>query len=307
MSLAREEFLRNIVGIGEAVNIESLAQGAVNAVLSPGILVLRKGVLVASLVALETFIRDRTAEALEGLERWPRSFEDLPDRLRMAARLDSLLYLQNFAKMLKRQGDDFELELRQEIERMSSGHGTVQRFTKFVAGDYTGNLSNDGLRDLLKSLQIRDCWSTFRIFSSEIGFGVPSVEEVLKDIVRKRHRSAHSARFSPNATDISDLSRELLCIGMCFDASVSASMAQAIAFSEKWASGDFDWRSAVNLYFIERTATKVRLKKHGRMRAICVVNDAAAAKLRVPASPLGQISVLAYRDSSGRPESWDIL
>ena len=78
MSIARGEFLRNLAGISEAIALEPLARGATKAIISPGVFVLRRGILVASLIALETFVRDRTAEVLRTLERWPKSFEDLP-------------------------------------------------------------------------------------------------------------------------------------------------------------------------------------------------------------------------------------
>ena len=125
MSVARSDFLNNLSGIGEALILESVAQGATGAILPPGIFVLRRGILVASLIALEAFVRDRTAEALRTLERWPKSFDDLPEKLRLAARLNALSHLQSFARMLKRQGDDFEVELKDEILKMASGNDTV--------------------------------------------------------------------------------------------------------------------------------------------------------------------------------------
>ncbi len=152
MSVARGEFLRNLAGISEAIALEPLVQGSTNAVISPGVFVLRRGILVASLLALETFVRSRASEALRTLERWPKSFEDLPENLKLAARLNALSNLQQFAKVLKRQGEDYETELKNEIAKMASGHGTVQQFSKFVAGDYTGNLSDGGMKDILSSL-----------------------------------------------------------------------------------------------------------------------------------------------------------
>ena len=154
MSVARDEFAKNLAGISEAINLEPLAQGATNALISPGIFVLRRGILIASWIALEAFVRDRTSEVLHTLERWPKSFEDLPEKLRLAARMNALSHLQQFAKMLRRQGEDYETELRNEIAKMSSGHGTVQQFSRFISGDHTGNLSDENIRDILFSLQV---------------------------------------------------------------------------------------------------------------------------------------------------------
>lgn len=307
MSTARGEFIRNLAGISEAIGLESVAQGATGTIVAPGISVLRRGVLIAGLIALESFVRDRTAEALGTLERWPRAYEDLPEKLRLAARLNSLSHLQHYAKMLKRQGDDFETELKEEISKMSSGDGSILQFTKFVAGDFTGNLSDTSLKELLSSIQIDDCWSSFRNFSSDIGIGVPSVQELLKNIVRKRHRSAHAAGYAPTATDIVSLKNDLLCVAICFDAAISSSMEQAIAKSDDWANGNTDWRDGINLYMAEPHRRGVRLLRFGRNTAIRIVPTIPDAKVLVPRAPPGEIAVLVEWDAARTPTSWSIL
>jgi hypothetical protein len=269
--------------------------------------VLRRGILVASLIALETFIRERTSEALRALERWPKSFEDLPEKLRLAARMNALSHLQQFARMLRRHGDDFETELRIEIEKMASGHGTVQQFSKFFSVDHTGNLSDENIKDLLSNLQVKNCWASFRVFSADVGIGVPSVQEIVKNIVHRRHRSAHSASYSPTATDITGLRNDLLCVAMCFDVSVSASMEQSLSSSDDWANGNCDWRTGVDLYIAKPCAQGLRLMRFGRPRALHVVRALSEAKSRIPRAAPGHIAVLVEHDSSGRPIGWDIM
>ncbi len=307
MSVARDEFMRSLSGIGAAIELESVAQGSMVATISPSIFVLRRGILIAGLIALEAFVRDRTSEALRTLERWPRSYEELPEKLRIASRLSALAHLQQYAKMLKRQGDDYEGELRTELKKMASGNDSVLQFTKFVAGDYTGNISDNGLKDLLSSLQVHDCWNSFRQFAADSGIGVPSVQEIVKSTVRKRHRSAHSAGYTPTATEISELHSDLLCIAMCFDVSVTSSMEQALAASGKWAQGETQWKAGVALYLAQPHRTGFRLLKHGRRRALHVVTDIVAARSRIPRPDNGMIAVLVQHDSSGRPISWDVL
>jgi len=307
MSISRGEFLRSLNGIAEAIALEPLAQGATRTLVPPGLFVLRRGILIASLIALETFVRDRTAEALRALERWPKSFEDLPERLRTAARFNALTNLYNFAKLLKRNNEDYEAELREEISKMASGQGTVQQFSKFVAGDYTGNISDASLKDLLSCFQVNDCWNSFRYFAADVGIGIPSVQEVVKDTIRKRHRSAHSASYTPTVTDISDLRSDLLCIAICFDVSVSSSMEQALAFSSEWASGERNWRDGVNLFIGRPAPAGLRLIKHGTRRALRVVADTAEAKSRIPRAKAGEIAVFVLQDAASRPVTWDIM
>lgn len=307
MSVARSEFLRSLSGIREAIALEPVAQGATGAILSPSISVLRRGILIAGLIALETFVRDRTVEVLRNLERWPRAYEELPEKLRIAARLNALSHLQQFAKMLKRQDDDYEAELKTEIAKMSSGDGTAIQFTKFVAGDFTGNLSDTGLKELLGSLQVADCWATFRIFSSAVGLGVPSVQEIVKGTVRKRHRSAHSQSYVPTATEIAELPSDLLCIAMCFDVSTTASLEQSLAVSQRWAAGETAWRDGVILYFTEPHSRGVKVTKEGSARALRIVGQGSEVGSVIPRPSPGNIAVVVNHSESGIPQSWTIM
>lgn len=307
MSVARSDFLQGLSSIRAAIALESIAQGDSGTVTTPSVLVLRRGILIAGLIALEAFVRDRTSEALRALERWPRTYEDLPEKLRNAARLNALSHLQQYAKMLKRQGDDYETELQSEISKMGSGNNSSLRFTKFVAGDYNGNLSDTGLKELLSSLQVNDCWATFRAFSADTGIGVPSVQELVKNTVRKRHRSAHSPTYMPPATEITGLYADLLCIGMCFDVAVTSSMEQSLAHSEKWADGETEWRSGVVLYIAQPYRSGIRVLKHGAQRAFCISNDLATVRPRIPRAITGTIAVLVVHDNTGRPVSWEIF
>lgn len=307
MSVARGTFLRSLAGIKEAIALESLAQGSTGTAIPPGVFILRRGILVAGLIALEAFVRDRTAEALRSLERWPMSYEDLPEKLRVSARLNALSHLQQFAKMLKRQGDDYELELKNELIKMASGHGSVQQFTKYVAGDYTGNLSDGSLKGLLSSLQVHDCWTTFRVLAADIGIGVPSVQEICRNIVIKRHRSAHAPNYTPTPTEIAELPSDLLCVAICFDISVTSSMEQALASARDWSNGDTAWRTGVTIYVAQPYRSSYRLFKHGTARALRVVTDLAQARTVIPRATPGTIAVLIEQNTAGRPTSWDIL
>jgi hypothetical protein len=307
MSTARSEFIRSLQGIIGAIGLDPIAQGSSSDEKPEVISVLRRGILITGLVSLETFIRERTSEVLLNLERWPMSYDDLPERLRRAARLNALSHLQNFARMLKSQGEDYEAELRVEILKMASGHGSTIQFTKFVAGDYTGNLSDSTLKELLQSLQVNDCWNSFRTFSSSAGMGVPSVQEIVKGTIQRRHRSAHSASYNPPAVDIIELPSNLLCIAMCFDVSISASLEQALVDSASWSRGDTQWLNAVNLYLLRPKNRKLRLFRPNSARAIRLVDSVDNAKLLIPRPAAGRVAALIQQDSSGRPTEWTLL
>lgn len=307
MSIARGEFLINLTGIGEAIALEPLAYGTTGMSPTPGIFVLRRGILVAGLIALESFIRNRTSEVLHTLQKWPKSFEDLPEKLREAARFKALSHLQQYAALLKRQGEDYESEIESEIAKMGSGQGTVQQFTKFVSGDHTGNLSDGSIKDILSALQIQNCWVSFQKFAGNIGIGIPSVHELVKNIVRKRHRSAHSAGYYPTASDINELRSDLLCIAICFDVAISCSMEQSISSPDNWARGECNWRAGVNLYIAKPSGQSFRVVKFGRQKAMFAGLKLDDARKRIPRPSAGEVAALVVHDFAGRPIEWDIL
>ena len=202
MSAARDNFLDNLAGLIEAVDLQSGVKGATGIHISAGITVLRRGISVAALVMFETFIRDRTEELLNDLGGWPAQFADLPQGIRDASQLHALTHLQRYANMLKREEMDYEVELKDELAKMASTSGASRRFTRFVSGDYTGNISPESFKDLLGIFQIKDCWASFQKFSSEIGFGVPNTREQLSNVIRKRHKSAHTSKHTPTTADL---------------------------------------------------------------------------------------------------------
>ena len=303
----RERNSSRIGGLTEAVALDLVATGATHAATNPGIVVLRRGILIAALIALETFVRDRTSELLQRLGTWPARYDDLPQKLRDAYLLNALSPLQRYATMLKRQQDDYQAELVSELKKMSSNQGPSYSFTKFVAGDYTGNISDSSLRDLLSNFQVNDCWKSFRVFSSDIGFGVPSVHELIKDVVRKRHRSAHSAGFIPTAADIANLAADLLCIGLCFDIALSASVEQALAHWKEWSEGERSWHETVDLYSVDPHGAKFRLRRHGLKRSLHVLANADEANAMVPRPLPGRTIIIVFRDLASKPISWDLI
>jgi len=307
VSVSRTQFKQDLVGLTKAVALDPIATGANQATTNPGVVVLRRGILITALIALETFVRDRTSELLQRLGTWPARYDDLPQKLRDASLLNALSSLQRYANMLKRQQDDYQAELISELKKMSSNQGPSYSFTKFVAGDYTGNISDSSLTELLSNFQVNDCWTSFRGFSSDIGFGVPSVHELLKDVVRKRHRSAHAAGFIPTAADIANLGADLLCIGLCFDMALSASVEQALAHWKEWSEGKRKWRDAVDLYFVDPYGAKFRLRRHNFKRSLRVLANADEASAMVPRPLAGRTIIIVHRDLASKPISWDLI
>jgi len=185
--------------------------------------------------------------------------------------------------------------------------GPSLSFTRFVSGDQTGNISESSVKSLLNIFQIKNCWQDFRQFSSDIGFGVPSVEEILNDVVRKRHRSAHAADYAPTIADISDLAANLFCLGICFDVSMTASIEYALVNWKEWSSKECDWRGQLDLYTLDQQKNGFRLARPGKTRAIKVFGNQSEHKKHLAKHGAGRTVVVVTRDESTRPRVWEVV
>ena len=266
MSTARTNFLRDIQALAEAVTLPMVGSAA-GLTVEPGVSVLRRGATITGLVMLEAFVRDRTEEVLGELQHWPARFEDLPRKFRDRATIEALPHIEKFAKMLRRQGGDYESEVITQICRMASMSSRAFKFTKYVAGDYTGNLSEKGAEDLLRVFQVKNCWDSMRNLSLDVGFGVPSVKEILTAIIRNRHQSAHSVGYTPPTGDVIGLPQNLTLVGMCIDSALSASVQVAVNDWRTWVSDGFDWRSRLDVYIIVPSGPRFRLIKKIRKKS----------------------------------------
>ena len=305
MSEARASLLNDVKALDVAVAPSTIGQGTGVAV-NPGLGVLRRGAAITALVMLESFVRDRTEEILEELQHWPARYEDLPKRFRDRATIDALPHIEKFARMLQRRGEDYEKEIFTQVGRMVTMSPPALQFTKFIAGDYTGNLSAQSIKELLKIFGVRDCWNSMRTLSADVGFGVPSVEEVLKGIVMRRHRSAHVAGYTPAASDVMELPHTLRLIGICIDAALSAAIHVAVNDWRKWVADGFSWRDTLEIYFLVRHGSRFRLIKKGAKRATRIVDAAADAKLSLSGKVSGVTRLVVEQGADGRPTGWDV-
>lgn len=305
MSDARKNFLGEISALQDAVSMSTVGT-PMGLSIDLGVSVLRRGAAIAGLVMLEAFIRDRTEEVLIELGRWPAQYVDLPERFRRRATIEALPNIEKYARMLRRNDEDYEAEILREANRIASMSPPTFQFTRFVVGDYTGNISEDGIQELLKVFQIKDCWNSMTALSREIGLGVPSLREVLKAVIRNRHQSAHQIGYTPAAADVLELPLNLRLIGICIDAALTASIRMALDNWRLWVSESFEWKSGLEIYFVSESGNKFRIVKRGHKRAIRIVDEVLEAKSYLPRRVPGLARLLVEQSKDGRPKTWDI-
>ena len=153
---------------------------------------------------------------------------------------------------------------------------------------------------------MKDCWRGMNSLSSEIGFGVPSVKEVLQTIVRDRHSSAHVAGYSPAAHDMKELPEKVNLLAICLDTMLSASVRIALTDWRNWGSGSVDWRSRLEIFFVVPNGSRFRLVRRGASRATKVVTLAIDARSFLPHKAPNTTRLLVEQGPGCRPMAWDI-
>ena len=306
MSIARGSFLKDVNALETAVSSPTIIGSPPAIFGNPGSDVLRRGAAITGLVMLENFIRNRTEEILDVMQYWPARYEDLPRRFRDRATIDALPHIEKFAKMLRRRGCDYDTEIIAQVQRMIVSPPGFQ-FTKFVAGDYTDNISTTKTEELLRVFQVKDCWSGMHRLSADVGFGVPSVKEVLKAMVDNRHRSAHAAGYTPTTSDVMELPYNLRLVGICIDAALSAATTVALNDWRAWVAKDFDWRRRLDIYLVVPRGAKFQLIKNGATRATKILNEASDAKSFLPGKVASATRLVVVQRPDRRPKGWDIV
>jgi hypothetical protein len=304
VSAARQRFLGDVAGIRGALALDPLATGSGGAVDPPAIIVLRRGILIAAFIALETFIRARCVEVVSQLGNWSGSYDDFPAKFRDAALFGAVSNLQKYAQMLKRQGEDYNGEIASEISLLGQTGGPVYNFSRHIAGDYTGNVSVSSVKEMMAAFGVKDCWNEFRQIAAAIGYGVPSIEELLKSLATRRHRSAHVAGYAPTTNDTQHLADQLIALGACIDLALTSSTRRALAHWTEWRDDDVKWRANVRLFMVDEESGKFRLLAAGQSRALKVKPTIEDIRNAIPAAQPGQTLLIAQRDSRKVPISW---
>lgn len=305
MSDVRQTLHDELAALADAIQTTGVASGQ-GAEFSRGEAVLRRGASITALVMLESFIRDRTEEILDSLQSWPANFSDLPNKFRIRATVEALKNIEKYALMLKRQDIEYEKFIFEQVSKMARANPPYFSFSKFTAGDYTGNISTSSVDELLKSFQIKDFWGRSHSLASDIGIGVPDVKQVLNNIISNRHKSAHVSRFNPNSSDILELEQNIRLIAICIDASLTASSKAALGNWRHWVDEKFNWTDFLEIFFLIPHNKKLRLTKKDRNRAIKIVTNPVDANEHIPRNDTKTAKLLVQLGKDLRPKAWSI-
>jgi RiboL-PSP-HEPN len=176
---------------------------------------LRQGLAVLMFSTLETFIRERTAEALNGFDAAKVNFSDLSTQLQIAATVGALDGMRFQTSRMK---DPERLKATvSELPVISKVIGDVSSISKYSFGYSASNISEDEVKEILKAFGMDDGWGQITAMAKRLGFGgLHDCKQQFIDIKKRRHTSAHTIVPTVLHADLVNSLRAMLgiCIGL---------------------------------------------------------------------------------------------
>lgn len=182
---------------------------------------LRKGLGIVSFNILEDFIKSRTKEMFDFVSNSRVRFENLPDRLKVAATngaLKGLVFQVTLEK--KNQGDWMSLIHSESRNIFSTSQNPFTLSTMSLLSE-SSNIGPEDIPDVLKCLDITGGWATLQNISSSLGGGTIDLNAAYKNMFSNRHKCAHEANFSYQYTQLENSLNDIVAISSAFDIAIT--------------------------------------------------------------------------------------
>ena len=276
MSSAREFVLTDVAAIREA---------AQNAALIPTTgmhgdeqvaRVLRNGLAVIALAALERFLRERVAElAVVLTARAHLKFNELPEALQNRLAVSALAALSSelgrSSAPLAKIGD--VVSLGKSLASLDSARTAFSASSLQWAGS---NVRPDDIEQALRALGYKNPWGQLsEVMSKAIRPGTKAdVSAVLRGLLDRRHSAAHDAAHTVSVLEVRSLHRDVLILALTVDALLSDA-ARCLIEGDLNSATDV---SRIAVWSVEKPlrATRYRLRSESKRPSTFATFDDAA-------------------------------
>ena len=273
---------------------------------------LRQGQAVLLFSAMETFLRDRTAEVLQSFDAAVVSFSGLSEKLQTAVTLGAMHGLQNRVK-----AQDKQLQsswLMTEAAAIASASTSLSTLSRYSFAHDRSNIAEDDVSNILSAFGVDKPWESITAVTGRSGASLPDAKAEFIAIKKRRHSSAHVVT---GAVPHADLEQSLLAVrSICaaFDLLISKARILANRGNFPGVGGNSKLIGAtLSLVFVQPRSGKFIVVREQqappqpplRRTTVRVLDDLAAAQRfgRTYASKSG--SFLLLRDASGIPRDWE--
>lgn len=183
---------------------------------------LRNGLMVVGVAALEDFLKGRTQEVLRYVSASGLPFGALPPKLQHAATLGAVRSASgHLSKVWRSLGDDLMGNVQAVAVDVASTTGPTFALSAYSLGFENSNLTSHSVKEIGGAFGLNDPWRQIGRVAQRVGLSSPSHEEAFGQAMRNRHLAAHQAAARTEPTDLSAFVRHAKGIALGFDAIVS--------------------------------------------------------------------------------------
>lgn len=263
--------------------------------------VLRNGLAVYALAALERFLRERVAELSIALTSHSHlKFGDLSEPLRTRIAVDSLEAL---SSELRRSLDPLSkvASIVAMGESLASLRSSQIKFSEFAFQWPGSNVRGEDLELSLRALGYKNPWGQLSevVSRTKCGNGAPTI---FRGLVDRRHSAAHDAGHTVSAIEVRSLHRDLLTLALCFDALFSDAVRCLVA-GDLAATADTS-RLVVTWVEKPQNAKKYRVKSALKRPRTFATFDDAVHFVVARDQKVGKGTLVVFQDSSGVIADW---
>lgn len=307
MSVARGNFLLRYKAHQAALIEPVLAGGGLGvSVTNESARSLRCGLMVQAYASLETFLRQRTNEAMAHVTSGTIAFGRLPPKLQDVAIFGAIDGLRFQVSLWGRQDPRALALAHGESSAIASSVGHPYVFSSVMFGHDRSNVAPASISEFLSALGVGgDPWHHLTRMASRVGLGSLPVKDGLQQGYTLRNSAAHDAQSRIELQDIEDFLRSSVAVALGFDALASRSArllnegnTVGLGGSGKILETDITFR------FMDPNGAKLRELREGGGRAVAVHDGMQPDMTGCITRARGHNDFVVVRDARSWPVSW---
>lgn len=309
---ARTALLETLLTLEDCLRTPALVDGALHDVShNLRAAMLRQGQAVLVFSAMESFIRNRTAEVLQSFDSTALTFLDLSESLQKAVTVGAI---DGISARLKAQDKALQVGwLMNEVGAVASAATSLSTFSRYSFGHAKSNISEDDVSNILSAFGVSSGWRSIGGLASRAGSTLLDAREEFIAIKKRRHSSAHVVTGAVPHADLEQSLSSVRVICLAFDILISRALSLAnnrkfpgVGSNEKL-TGDM-----ISLVFTEPRGAKFAVVKEVRpppypavpRPTLRITADDDSAKIYALSYATPRRLSLVVKGASGRPENW---
>lgn len=185
----------------------------------------RSGLAILQFTTVESFIKDRTAEILNGFSSATVSFQNLSEALQIATTQNALEGLLFQAKL---QDIPNQIDwLIAELAPIGNATKNISALSKYSFGYSRSNLSKETVKSILGAFNIEGGWSAISSTAKNIGVGgAVDYSQIFTLLAERRHKAAHSVTTNIPINDLKGTSTSIIGLCCAFDLLLSYALSR---------------------------------------------------------------------------------